>query len=322
MATGKASDFKVYNEYFYSGVIEAIAQQINGFNAASQNTLVLKSEKLKGDYAYTSYFNGLASIVSRRDTTSVSAQTPTALTQAEIINVKLNRKYNEMAMTRDAWMKVGSTPQEMSFILGQIAGRDKMQEMLNVAIKALRVAGAAQSDLYADVSGASTTTMTATNLLTGLKKMGDKMSAVQMLVMHSKVYGDLMGQAIADKVYGEAGLVVYGAAPGTFGRPVLVTDCAGLVDGTHYYTLGLPVGAAVVNESETEEILFERVGGLENIVYRFQGDYAYNLELKGYSWDVANGGANPNTAALATASNWDLSVTSYKNAAGIVINSL
>lgn len=322
MATGKASDFKVYNEYFYSGVIEAIAQQINGFNAASLNTLVLKSEKLRGDYAYNSYFNRLSSIVSRRDTTSVSAQTDTALTQDEIVSVKLNRKYNAIGQTRDAWMKIGSTPQEMSYILGQVAGSDKMQEMLNVAIKALRVAGANQASLYADVSGASTTTMTAGNLLTGLKKMGDRMSDIKMLVMHSKVYGDLLGQAVTDKVYGEAGQVVYGAAPGTFGRPVLVTDCAGLVDGTHYYTLGLPVGAGIVTESELEEILFEKISGLENIVYRFQGDYAYNLELKGYKWDVGNGGANPNTAALATASNWDLSVTSYKNAAGIVINSL
>lgn len=321
MAIGKASDFKIYNDYFYSGVVEVLSQNVNGFNAASLNTIVLKSQKLKGDYAYNSYFNRLSSLVSRRDITSVSAQTDTALTQDEIVSVKLNRKYNTVGQTADAWRKVAENPQEMSFILGQICAADKLQEMINQALTCLRVAGANQSNLYADVTSETTATMTATNLLTGLKKMGDKMGNIKMLVMHSKVYSDLMAQAISDKVYNEAGVVVYGGVPGTFGRPVFVTDCTGLVDGTNYYTLGIVEGGAVITESESEPILFERVSGLENIVYRFQGEYAYNLELKGYKWDVSNGGNNPADATLQTASNWDLSVTSYKNAAGIVIKS-
>lgn len=39
--------------------------------------------------------------------------------------------------------------------------------------------------------------------------------------------------------------------------------------------------------------------------------------MKGFAWDVANGGANPTDNALATGSNWDMTATSFKDLAGV-----
>jgi len=59
--------------------------------------------------------------------------------------------------------------------------------------------------------------------------------------------------------------------------------------------------------------------GFENLVYRLQGESAYNIGVKGFTWDTATGGVNPLDAAVATQANWDQAVTSYKDCAGVYI---
>ncbi|MGH9339528.1 MAG: major capsid protein, partial [Acidobacteriota bacterium] len=56
-----------------------------------------------------------------------------------------------------------------------------------------------------------------------------------------------------------------------------------------------------------------------NLVMRIQGEYAYNLRLRGFAWDVTNGGANPTDSALGTSTNWDKAATADKSLAGIRI---
>ncbi len=122
-------------------------------------------------------------------------------------------------------------------------------------------------------------------------------------------------------------MVVYGGTPGTLGRPVVVVDAPALytaatsASGSYatYHTLGLVANGAVVTESEQEEVVSEVVTGLENLVFRVQGEYAFNLECKGFAWDVTNGGANPTNAAIGTSSNWDKAATDKKALSGVRI---
>ena len=319
---------EVYNTYYQKGFIEGIAQKLITFGEATGNTLLLTNIASTGHYEYNAFFNRLTSLSNRRDISDTStALTPVTLTQASNTGVKLNRYMTPVQMTEDAFKKIGKDPGEMVYDVGVMAGQDRIQEYINTTLTALANALANQSSTnYTSVCAASTTTMTATNLNTGLTLMGDRASDVRFLVMHSKVYHDLIAQAISDKIYEEAGRVVYGGVPGTFGRPVYVTDSDSLVttDGTNtaYYTLGLTEGAAIVNQSEPDSVLVEKIGGYHNIMTRIQSEYAYNLKLKGFEWDTSNGGINPTTANVATGSNWDIVVTSYKNLPGIVIKSL
>ena len=83
--------------------------------------------------------------------------------------------------------------------------------------------------------------------------------------------------------------------------------------------LGLVAGAVEVENSEQQEIVVQDVTGLENLVVRFQGEYAYNLGIMGFKWDMSNGGVNPDATAVATAGNWDSVATSFKDYAGVVL---
>lgn len=317
MAIGKASDLKVYEPEFYGGVAEAIARQVNVFNAASAGAIRLVPQAHVGNYLKESFFKDVSGLVSRRDTTSVSAATDLALTQDENIAVKLNRKIGPVAQTIDAFRKVGKDMGEISFVLGQMVGERKALEMLDSAVTALVPAIGAVNNV--DKSGGSPTTITHGYLVNQLALLGDQASLVRAFLMHSKQYFDLVGQAITDKVTEVAGAVIYSGNVATLGKPTIVTDSAPLfIAGTpnKYACLALVEGAATVIESEAEQIVSEVVTGLENLVIRVQGEYAYSLQLKGFKWDVANGGANPAAAAVGTASNWDQVATSAKHIAG------
>ena len=102
-----------------------------------------------------------------------------------------------------------------------------------------------------------------------------------------------------------------------------MTDSTSLIaqlnspDLNDYYTLGLVAGGVEVENSEEQEIMVQDVTGLENLVVRYQGEYAYNLGVKGFKWDVANGAANPSTSTLGTGTNWDTVFSSLKDRAGV-----
>lgn len=319
MAIGKASDFVIYHEEFFTGVSEVIEQNANAFNAASAGSIIITPERLIGDYDKESFVKLIGGLISRRDTTSVAAATDKAMTQGENVLVKINRKIGPVANTLDSFRKIGKDAQEMSFVLGQQTGQAMAQNYLDTVTNALVAAMTANTAIVHDGSAG---TLTHTKLVEGMAKFGDASSRIRAFVMHSKPYFDLVKQALSDKIFEVAGVTIYSGTVATFNRPVIVTDSAPLLTaGTpdEYSILGLVEGAAVIKESEERYITSDEVTGLENLVLRIQGEYAFNLGLKGYTWDVTNGGANPSDAAIGTGTNWDKTATDNKSTAGILI---
>lgn len=315
MAIGKASDFVVYQREFNSGKTEVMQQVVDVFNAGSNGTILLGKENHEGDYSSEAFFQDVIT-VDRRDPTSVAAATPQALTQEEHVKVKLNRK-TLAEQTVDSWKKIARDPAEMSFIVGQQAGKRTLQDYLDTAVGAADNAFA--QDLTVDLS---TGTMTHDALAQGLALYGDRSSRVGAFVMHSKVYHDLVGQSIADKITNIADLTIMTGTAHTLGRPVIISDIAGLIDGADYHTLALQPGAITVEESEESTFLSEMVGGLDSLVLRLQSESAWTLGLKGYKYDIANGGVNPTAGTLNTATNWDKVASDDKSIGGAQIITL
>lgn len=324
MAIGKASDFTVYPEQFFGGVVEELQQNADGFNAASNGTIRLITAMKQGHYENESFFKSLSSLVSRRDITSVSAATDTALTQGEMVRVKLNRKIGPVAQTLDAFRKISLDPGEMSFILGQQTGKAIALDYLNTALSAVDAAVSGVAALNYDASALSSpdrATLDHTNMVRVMAKFGDASNRLQAWVMHSKPFFDLMENSVADKIFEIASVTIYAGSVATFGRPVIVTDSSSLYTttsaGTTYQVLGLVDNAVVVEESEERQIASDLITGLENLVMRIQGEYAFNLGVKGFAWDTTNGASNPTANAVATSTNWDKVATDNKQLAGV-----
>jgi len=324
MSIGLGTDFKIYDKQFYGGQYEFVSQNLGVFNAASGNALALVSEKLLGDYEVEAFLQYVSGVITRRDLTSVATVNDIAMTMEEFVNVKINRKIGPVAQTLDAWRKIGKDAQEMSFKLGKMVAEAKTQDYVNTLILAIEAALEGQAALTYDATGETDKTLQHLYLVRGMAKMGDAGERIACWVMHSKPWYDLVGQAIVDKIYEVANVAVYKGITPTLGRPTVVVDAPALTDANGsladtYNILGLVPSAGVVKESEEENIVSDIVTGLENLVFRVQGEYAFNVGIKGFQWDRTNGGANPLDATLGTTTNWDLVATSIKHAAGVRI---
>lgn len=320
MAETTYSDLKVYNDQFWSGFNEQAEQEIDAFNAASRGTIVLTTQALKGHYTQESFFKYLSSLVSRRDISSVAAATDLQIEMGENASVKLSRKVGPVISTIDAFKKAGMTMDMFAMALGQKAGVDVPQEQLNTALLAVY---SALSGVSALIQDSSANTMSHLELVRALRKMGDKASRIKCWVMHSTSYYDLMQQAIADKIMEVAGVTVYEGTVATLGRPVVVTDSSSLIltspTPDQYVTFGLTEGAVSCINSEEQTLVIDNVSGLANLMQRYQAEHAYNLRVKGFTWDITNGGVNPDATALGTNTNWDKTAADNKSCAGVML---
>lgn len=323
MATGLASDFKVYQEYMNTRITEKLTQVGDAFNAASRGAIRLTTVSRRGNYAYESFFSNLSGLITRRDNTSVSSVNDIAMTQEENISVKIDRKIGPVGQTRDSFRKMTSRYDATMFsgVIGEQAAVAMQIEMLNTGLAAARAAlytQTASRNVQASLGSLDTAT-----LVDGLAKMGDRADRIVCWVMHSAAYYDLVKGQIAANIDGVSNFNVATATPVTLNRPVIVTDSASLInqlnspDVDNYHTLGLVEGGIQVEDTETTDVVIDDVTGLDTLVVRYQGEYAYNLIIKGFKWDVGNGGANPNDTAVSTGSNWDTAYSSVKDRAGV-----
>ena len=323
MAIGKASNFVINDDLFDTIFVESINQNVNAFNAASANSIRFVTNMLEGDYAKTRFFDRLTGGVARRDTTSVSAATDTALTMDEVISVKCSRAFGPYAQTLDAFEKAQISSDQMTSNLAVMFADEFLKDALNTGLTA-GVAALKQTtgsqDLLLDYSGTGELSHAA--LVQGRAKMGDAFGRIKAWVMHSKPFHDLVEAQISVASGNVADFVIYEGNAGTLGIPVIVTDSSSLVlDATtdNYYTLGLVENGIVVQESENRRMVSDLITGLDNLVMRVQGEHAYNVEVKGFKWDTANGGANPTAATIGTETNWDSVVADDKDKAGVVV---
>lgn len=323
----------IYPDLVHSGMVETLVQNTDAFNAQSRNAIRLVSARRRGDYSQESFFGAISSLVSRRlvaNSPDNPAVTPSQLPLNEHISIKLNRRIGPVDQTLDSFRKLGMNANldVLSFTLGQQIAKAVQIDQLDAGLRSVVAALQGQSATNkVDVNAASPHLLTTPDLVDGLAKMGDQANRIAIWVMHSKAFYDLVKHQIAQKIDGVSDFNIFNGTPVTLNRPVLVTDSDALkgIEGspqtTTYLTLGLTADAVILEDSEEELIYTDVVTGSENLVVRVQGEFAYNVKVKGFKWDVTNGSVNPSNTALATTTNWDKAVTSYKDLAGVVLES-
>lgn len=316
------ADMKIYEAQFASGRTEIIQQNFDAFNQASNGAIVFRSSVLPANYEYNSFFKANGSLVTRQDITSIAARDSTQITQDENISVKVHRMHLS-GLTPKAAKMAGISFDEMLFSLGQQVAAEMSADFLNTGLLAARAALSQNAAVTKDITAATVKTISHGALLSTLAKFGDKTDRIAAWVMHSTQFFDLGLQAIDDDITNVAdGIVRRIDVPG-LGRPILVTDSPSLIVAgdtpDSYYVLGLAKGGIDINESEGMEDLVDKVSQLEQIKVNVQSEWAYNVGVKGYKWDVGNGAANPDASTIGTTTNWDKTASSDKDVAGVVL---
>lgn len=309
------SNMVVFNDQVQLVATEFVDQEVNKFNAASNGSILLGSNATIGDFVEEASYKAIASLVGRRDAYGTGTLSTKALEQLKDVSVKVDQKVGPVEWTAEQFRRLGKSEEEAGLIIGQQAALGLIQDYLNVGASALKAAVSTQATLINDYSLTGTAKLVELNKTAG--KFGDRQQSITAWLMHSKVFTDLTNEAITNtsQLYtiGDINVMQDG-----LGRLYVVSDIPALLDTAKYHTLGLVPGSLMV-ETGSLITMTQPKADQENMGVIWKGESSFNVGLKGYAWDTANGGKSPTDAELATGTNWDKVATSLKDTAGVML---
>ena len=312
------SDMVVFNQQVQTVATEVVAQNVEAFNAASQGTILLGSESSIGDFVEEASYKAIANLVGRCDAYGTGTLSTKALAQLKDVSVKVDQTVGPVEWTAEQFRRLGKSEEEAGLIIGEQAAIGLIQDYLNVGGSSLAAAIGGNAALVNDYSATGTAKLVELNKAAG--KFGDRQQSLQAFLMHSKVFTDLTNEAITNtsRLYtiGDINVMQDG-----LGRIYIVSDIPALaVSGSPdtYKTLGL-VGGAMMVETMPLITMTQPKADQQNMGVVWKGESSFVVGLKGYAWDIANGGKSPTDAELATATNWDKVATDNKDTAGVML---
>lgn len=312
------TDMKVFNAYVREAAIETLAQMVDKFNGASAGAIQLSTQGFDGDYMMRSSFSSLHSAQRRVDRYATNtAASSTALAQIQHNTVKIAGGFGPIVWEPAQLKWVGDNPAAAVEVISRNMAEAIMKDMLNTAIAAAVAAiENVGSTAYFDTG---TGPITYNDINSAHAKFGDMSQLLVCDIMDGTAYHALVGANLTNtpQLF-QAGNVTIVEI---LGKRVVVTDAPALREtgtGADQKVLSLVSGGVIVHDAGDLITNIETNNGSQRIQTTMQADYTFGLGLKGYAWDVTNGGKSPTDAELATGSNWDKIATSLKHTAGVL----
>ena len=310
------SNMQVYNDEIVGTTIELLGQKTDVFNAASGGAIVLSAAAWRGDFSRESFFNQIASARRRVDRyAAIGAQAATALTQGEHVGVKVAGGFGPVLFELSQMTWLNEDPASAIRAISEGFSDALLQDQLNTAVASAVAAVSGQAALVNDVSASAGLTLNALNA--SHAKFGDQSQLLVTDIMTGAAWHKLVDKALTNssQLFASGNVMVVDV----LGKRYVISDIPALYEaGTPNKSKVLSVVANGIIVDNTSDIIanMDTTNGQTRIQTTWQADYSFGLKLKGYSWDVTNGGKSPTDAELATASNWDKAVAENKHTLG------
>lgn len=310
------SDMKVYNDDIVGTTIELLGQKTDQFNAASGGAIVLSTASWRGDFSRESFFNQIASAKRRVDRyATIASQAATALTQGEHVGVKVAGGFGPVLFEPAQMTWLNEDPASAIRAISEGFSDALLADQLNTAVGAAVAAVSGQAALVNDVS--ATVGLSLNVLNNSHAKFGDQSQLLITDIMTGAAYHTLVDKALtnANQLFVAGNVMVVDV----LGKRYVISDIPALYEaGVPNKTKVLSVVANGIIVDNASDIIsnIDTSNGNTRIQTTWQADYSFGLKLKGYSWDVTNGGKSPLDEELFTAANWDKAVAENKHTLG------
>jgi hypothetical protein len=310
------ANMQVYDTEIYTTTIELLGQKLEAFNAASGGAIVLNTNAWRGNYTKEAFFQSISGAQRRVDrNAAIGAQAATQLSQGEFVGVKVAGGFGPVTFEPGQMSYLLENPASAIMVIAEGFSDALLADQLNTAVGCGVAAVENIAALVNDVSATAGLSQQALNK--GHYKFGDMSGMLICDVMHSSGSESLTDKALAngEQLFVSSNVTVISI----LGKIIVVSDIPALyVAGTPNKTkvLSITAGGIVVSNSGDIITNMDTTNGQTRIETTWQADYTFGLSLKGYAWDVANGGASPLDAELFTGTNWDIAVTSTKHSLG------
>jgi hypothetical protein len=310
------SDMKVYDDEIYTSTIELLGQKLEAFNAASGGAIVLDARAWRGNYTKEAFFQQLAGAQRRVDRSIANAsQAATTLAQLEVVGVKVAGGFGPVLFEPAQLTWLQESPDEAIEAISEGFADALLADQLNTSVGAAVAAVGNIAALVNDVSASAGISQTAIN--GSHAKFGDMSSMLRADVMSGATFHAMIDNSLAnaERLFESTSVTVISI----LGKILVVSDIPALfLAGTpnKAYVLTIVTNGIIVDNSSDIVTNMETSNGNKRIETTWQADYTFGITLKGYAWDVTNGGNSPADAALFTGTNWDQAVAEIKHTLG------
>ena len=296
--------------------VERLSQNVDAFNAASNGGILLSSPNNVGDFVDQIMFGQMEKTERRTRANGEGTEATIEVPQVNATRITVYGRFGPYHWNAQdpAWQGMADSA-VVNALSGQVASnimKDQINTLTSAAIGAITEAADTVSDISASVDAAGAISLPALNNTLAL--LGDASMGVACICMNGVSWHLLVGDAISNSnsLFDYDGIRVQDF----MGKPYVVYDApAFTVSTTDYHILALnPAGATTENQGSPVIAMTEKTG--ENITRQFQGDYSYQLGLKGMAY---GGTADPSDAELATGSNRTAVYTSAKAGVGALL---
>jgi len=303
--------FVVYDEEYYTSAVEQIERAAIDLNNSAGGVMRFSTQNMKGDFLKEAFFKDIEGLIRDRDPTSTADSVADDLTSSQEVAAKVFKSIH-VEKTLNSFNAIGSSPEEFSFIVGQIQGKRMAVDYLDTGIAAGIGALLAEPAVQYDATSVSgKETISPLNLNRIKRRLGDQANRIRAWVMSSTMLHDLVEENIENGIFYEGSYVIFGGNPATLGLPVIMTDSPFLEDSANdnHYVMALTEGAIDVIESEERAVFSDIVPRKENLIALIQSEYAVTVKASGASY---TGNAYPTSADLASPNNWERVASSHK----------
>lgn len=311
----------VFQDQVSTAATELVAQEVEKFNSASGGALVLGSADHIGDYIEQTSWQLIGSLAQRRNAYGSGTLTPTEMGQLLDRMVKIDGRVGPITVTPTMLKRLGKDVSEAAAVVAAQAAAAMMQDYLNAAGSALKIATGKTADSVKDLSGAKASPVkpSLSGLNQGSRLFGDAYSRIVVWLMDGATFHDFGDAALANatQLYriGDVNVMQDG-----MGRRFIVSDIPALYDTTGgaalQSCLGLTTGALAIQTSpllmKAQDVLLN-----ENLKTIMQGEYDFTMGIKGYQFK--DGVKSPTDVQIATAANWLRTASSVKDTAGVQV---
>lgn len=307
----------VFNQKVISTTTQLVAEQLSVFNAASNGALVLGNGQQIADFVEEVSIGLISGLVSARNPYAPAGTDAHLKVLAQLLknSVNLSGKVGPFVMTTGMLEKISRSATEVAAAVSAQAAQGVIQFYLGAAVGALNSAiGGNSAAVYTQPARVNPNAadgsyvLNLTDFPMAAKAFGDMQGLINTWVMDGATWSNFIGLAVipnVEQLFNIGNINVMGDG---LGRRFLVTDAindAGVTNSV----LGLVPQAAVITTSGVSMESGTRLGG-ENIERIMQGEFDFNLALKGYKLkktvtDKFTGKVAPQPADVTKAGNWE-----------------
>lgn len=318
-------------------MVEKLGYKINMFNAAVDNALVIKSErvmKMAGGIEMEFYFDRAKNIITRRDPNGMRPLELVTISQKSRNRIRLAWTTNMLDMTRAQFDWIGENPSAAAVVFAESMSTEILQNYLKRVFGVLRATVGSNPktmhDAYSKV-GDKRRRMSYANLELAADLFGDASSQIQTWIMPTTARTQLLLGNLSNK----ENLFTFGTVNvmrDASNRAIITTDDPNLRETTSqgdnaWLAYGLTQNSVVIEElDDFDEAMGERTG-FENIQRTYQANWSTRFSVKGYKFDETllqqadYDGQDPyvsaSDGAIMTAANWSVAAGSHKETAGV-----